>query len=215
MCQCQCTVKNAVCCRRRLSRTVSLTVKLALTQWSCSKAPVSLLPPSQVGGPATMQTQHVQDFIADVTRLNLPIDFISTHLYPRSFCLVTCTARPWPSHKLIHCIAHAVTPTARRRLKAATRTALHRCIHPSSFSPSCCCGGASTLLSLSLSCCCGSAHATLRAPGLLQTLLQAQSYVLPTGLPFFITECTCHPLQWAQRRQQMWRLSIYFVDQCG
>lgn len=36
----------------------------------------------QVGGPATMQVQHIADFIADTQRMKLPVDFVSTHLYP-------------------------------------------------------------------------------------------------------------------------------------
>lgn len=39
-------------------------------------------PSLKVGGPSTMQTQHVQDLIADTRRLGLPIDFVSTHFYP-------------------------------------------------------------------------------------------------------------------------------------
>ena len=36
----------------------------------------------RVGGPSTMQTQHVQDLIADTKRHGIAIDFISTHFYP-------------------------------------------------------------------------------------------------------------------------------------
>ena len=38
-------------------------------------------PSLQVGGPATQQTQHVQDLIADTARQGWPLDFISTHFY--------------------------------------------------------------------------------------------------------------------------------------
>lgn len=36
----------------------------------------------RVGGPATMQTQYVSDFIDATKKANLPVDFISTHFYP-------------------------------------------------------------------------------------------------------------------------------------
>lgn len=36
----------------------------------------------RVGGPSTMQTQHVEDLIVDTRRLGIEIDFISTHFYP-------------------------------------------------------------------------------------------------------------------------------------
>ena len=43
----------------------------------------------RVGGPSTMQTQHVQDLILDTARLGIAIDFISTHFYPSD---PNCTA---------------------------------------------------------------------------------------------------------------------------
>ena len=36
----------------------------------------------RVGGPLTIQTQHVEDLIVDTRRLGIPIDFISTHVHP-------------------------------------------------------------------------------------------------------------------------------------
>jgi hypothetical protein len=39
-------------------------------------------PSLRVGGPATMQTQFVPDFIANATASGIPFDFVSTHFYP-------------------------------------------------------------------------------------------------------------------------------------
>lgn len=36
----------------------------------------------QVGGPATQQLQHLDDFLADTRTLNIPVDFVSSHFYP-------------------------------------------------------------------------------------------------------------------------------------
>ena len=41
------------------------------------------MPPSlQVGGPASSALNYIQDFVDDTARLDLPVDFISTHSYP-------------------------------------------------------------------------------------------------------------------------------------
>eukprot|EP00947_MAST-08B_sp_MAST-8B-sp1_P006098 g6098.t1 len=36
----------------------------------------------RVGGPATMQLQHVEDFIEAADKIKAPYDFVSTHMYP-------------------------------------------------------------------------------------------------------------------------------------
>eukprot|EP01045_Picozoa_sp_COSAG04_P004735 COSAG04_NODE_210_length_20169_cov_47.363496_12_plen_97_part_00 len=54
-----------------------------------SRALKDVHPSLRVGGPSTMQTQHVQDLIADTRRLGIEIDFISTHFYPSD---PNCTA---------------------------------------------------------------------------------------------------------------------------
>ncbi|EGD74675.1 hypothetical protein PTSG_12384 [Salpingoeca rosetta] len=42
----------------------------------------SVHPSLKVGGPATMQVQHVADFIHNTSARGIPVDFVSTHLYP-------------------------------------------------------------------------------------------------------------------------------------
>mmetsp|Transcript_172967 Transcript_172967/g.420741 ORF Transcript_172967/g.420741 Transcript_172967/m.420741 type:complete len:557 (-) Transcript_172967:11-1681(-) len=49
---------------------------------SSAKALKSVSPKLRVGGPATMQVLHVKDFVDAVHAQNLPMDFVSTHLYP-------------------------------------------------------------------------------------------------------------------------------------
>ena len=39
-------------------------------------------PALRVGGPATMQTQFVPEFIGNATAADIPFDFVSTHFYP-------------------------------------------------------------------------------------------------------------------------------------
>jgi len=54
-----------------------------LPLYNASALAVKAVHPSlKVGGPATMQCQEVESFIADTARLGLPVDFVSTHLYP-------------------------------------------------------------------------------------------------------------------------------------
>eukprot|EP00038_Savillea_parva_P003148 m.121546 g.121546 ORF g.121546 m.121546 type:complete len:703 (+) comp11087_c2_seq2:78-2186(+) len=43
-------------------------------------------PRLQVGGPATMEVQHVDDFIAALKTWHVDADFVSTHLYPTDWC---------------------------------------------------------------------------------------------------------------------------------
>lgn len=49
---------------------------------SSAKALKAVSPQLRVGGPATMQVLHVEDFIDAAQAADLPIDFVSTHLYP-------------------------------------------------------------------------------------------------------------------------------------
>ena len=39
-------------------------------------------PSLNVGGPATAGLGFVQEFVDDTKRLNIPVDFVSTHSYP-------------------------------------------------------------------------------------------------------------------------------------
>lgn len=51
-----------------------------LTLYNTSAAAIKAVSPRlRVGGPATAALAHVADFLADTKRLNLPIDFVSTH----------------------------------------------------------------------------------------------------------------------------------------
>ena len=51
-----------------------------LTLYNSSAAAIKAVSPRlRVGGPATAGLAHVADFIADTKRLNLPVDFVSTH----------------------------------------------------------------------------------------------------------------------------------------
>ena len=36
----------------------------------------------EIGGPATMQTQHLVDFVNRARSIGAPVDFVSAHLYP-------------------------------------------------------------------------------------------------------------------------------------
>lgn len=49
---------------------------------SSARALKAVSPQLRVGGPATMQVLHVADFVQAVQAANLPMDFVSTHLYP-------------------------------------------------------------------------------------------------------------------------------------
>eukprot|EP00927_Polykrikos_kofoidii_P017021 TRINITY_DN17727_c0_g1_i1.p1 TRINITY_DN17727_c0_g1~~TRINITY_DN17727_c0_g1_i1.p1 ORF type:complete len:549 (-),score=139.24 TRINITY_DN17727_c0_g1_i1:228-1874(-) len=49
---------------------------------SSARALKAVSPRLRVGGPATMQVLHVEDFVDAAQAANLPIDFVSTHLYP-------------------------------------------------------------------------------------------------------------------------------------
>jgi xylan 1,4-beta-xylosidase len=49
---------------------------------SSARALKAVSPKLRVGGPATMQVLHVADFVDAVQAAKLPLDFVSTHLYP-------------------------------------------------------------------------------------------------------------------------------------
>lgn len=49
---------------------------------SSAKALKAVSPKLRVGGPATMQVLHVEDFVNAARAAELPVDFVSTHLYP-------------------------------------------------------------------------------------------------------------------------------------
>jgi len=49
---------------------------------SSARALKAVSPKLRVGGPATMQVLHVADFVEAVIKDDLPMDFVSTHLYP-------------------------------------------------------------------------------------------------------------------------------------
>jgi xylan 1,4-beta-xylosidase len=50
----------------------------------------SVHPSLQVGGPATAGLQYVQDFVDDTKKMNIPVDFVSTHSYPSDgYCRTT------------------------------------------------------------------------------------------------------------------------------
>lgn len=66
----------------------------------------------RVGGPATMQTQDVGDFIARCQQSKIPVDFVSTHFYPTD---PQCQTNTTKSH--VDCFSETVL--AAQKLAAA------------------------------------------------------------------------------------------------
>ena len=52
------------------------------THCFCFQAIKAVSPSLKIGGPATMQTQHLVDFVNRARSIKAPLDFVSSHLYP-------------------------------------------------------------------------------------------------------------------------------------
>ena len=52
-----------------------------MTLYNASATAVKSVGPNlRIGGPATMQLQHVADFMAAAKAMRVPFDFVSTHM---------------------------------------------------------------------------------------------------------------------------------------
>jgi xylan 1,4-beta-xylosidase len=61
-----------------------------LTLFNASSRAVKSVDPSfRIGGPASANLAHVQDFVQAATSLGIPFDFVSTHHYPTDSCRPT------------------------------------------------------------------------------------------------------------------------------
>jgi hypothetical protein len=59
-------------------------------------------PDLKVGGPATMQTQHLLSFLNRAKAMEAPVDFVSSHLYPTD---ANCTHAEVQMKRLFFCDA--------------------------------------------------------------------------------------------------------------
>tara|TARA_B110000208_G_C11762750_1_gene427527 strand:+ start:70 stop:1821 length:1752 start_codon:yes stop_codon:yes gene_type:complete len=69
-------------------------------------------PKLRVGGPATMQTQHLQDFVNRATALGVRPDFVSAHLYPSDANCSGSSSAGFPHASEIDCFASVVKDAA-------------------------------------------------------------------------------------------------------